>query len=287
MTDRAGERRRTAEEKIDASEQSLEELEQEIVDEVAEIDEKWDARPGRSTRRGPARVVRRAARRAGARVGTHRLIRALALGILSLAGCAAEDSFVARQTARAAAWRRIADGDTLRLTDGRRIRLVQIDAPEPGSECFGAAAGRELAGLAPPGSDVELERDPSLDDHDRFGRLLRYVSVEGDNLNLALVERGAAAPYFFRGERGRYADDLLDAAEAAQPATGASGAPARQRSFIPTGRSWPAKPVADHSSHAARKSANPVGRSRRPGCAWRRRASPSPLRAASARCPVR
>ena len=44
MTARAGERRRTAEEKVDAAEQSLEELEQEIVDEVAEIDEKWDAR---------------------------------------------------------------------------------------------------------------------------------------------------------------------------------------------------------------------------------------------------
>ncbi|HWN22558.1 MAG TPA: hypothetical protein VNP93_11340, partial [Gaiellaceae bacterium] len=44
MTTRAGERRRTAEEKIEASEQSLEELEQEIVDEVAEIDEKWDAK---------------------------------------------------------------------------------------------------------------------------------------------------------------------------------------------------------------------------------------------------
>ena len=44
MTTRAGERRRTAEEKIDASEQSLEDLEQEIVDEVAEIDERWDAK---------------------------------------------------------------------------------------------------------------------------------------------------------------------------------------------------------------------------------------------------
>lgn len=110
----------------------------------------------------------------------------------------------------------VTDGDTIRLADNRRIRLVQIDAPEPGSECFGTAAERELAGLAPPGSDIELERDPSLDERDRFGRLLRYVSVEGDNVNLALVERGAAAPYFFRGERGRYADDLLDAAEAAR-----------------------------------------------------------------------
>ena len=148
-------------------------------------------------------------------MGTHRLTRTLALGILLLAGCAAEDALVVSgsEAGRVAS---IADGDTLRLTDGRRIRLVQIDAPEPGSECFGNDAEQELAGLAPPGSDIELERDPALDDRDRFGRLLRYVNSGGGNVNLTLVERGAAAPYFFRGERGRYADDLLDAAEAAQ-----------------------------------------------------------------------
>lgn len=110
---------------------------------------------------------------------------------------------------------RIADGDTLRLTDGRRVRLVQIDAPEPGSECWGIEAMEALSALAPPGSDVELARDPALDDRDRFGRLLRYVSVDGRNVNITLVERGAAAPYFFRGDRGRHADELLDAAEAA------------------------------------------------------------------------
>ena len=144
-------------------------------------------------------------------MGTHGLI----LAVLLLGGCAAEDTIVTSggEAGRVA---RIADGDTLRLTDGRRIRLVQIDAPEPGSECFGNEAARSLAELAPPGSEVELERDPALDDRDRFGRLLRYVGSEGENVNLALVERGAAAPYFFRGERGRHADELLEAAEAAR-----------------------------------------------------------------------
>ncbi len=42
MSDRAGERRRTAEEKAASTEAALEELEQEILDEVAEIDAKWD-----------------------------------------------------------------------------------------------------------------------------------------------------------------------------------------------------------------------------------------------------
>ena len=79
-------------------------------------------------------------------------------------------------------------------------------------------ATRLLSELAPPGTPVELERDPRLDDTDRFGRLLRYASAGGRTLNVVLVERGAAAPYFFRGTRGRYADELEEAAVAAQSA---------------------------------------------------------------------
>ena len=44
MTTRAAERRRTAEAKVETTEQSLEELEQEILDEVAEIDADWRAK---------------------------------------------------------------------------------------------------------------------------------------------------------------------------------------------------------------------------------------------------
>jgi hypothetical protein len=44
MTTRAAERRRTAGEKIETVEVSLEELEQQILDEVAEIDATWSER---------------------------------------------------------------------------------------------------------------------------------------------------------------------------------------------------------------------------------------------------
>jgi endonuclease YncB( thermonuclease family) len=53
---------------------------------------------------------------------------------------------------------------------------------------------------------------------DEHGRLLRYVYVGDTNVNVELVRRGAASPYFFRNERGRYADDLLDAVEDARDA---------------------------------------------------------------------
>ncbi|NUT55157.1 MAG: hypothetical protein HOQ03_04145, partial [Thermoleophilia bacterium] len=44
MTTRAAERKRSAEEKVELAETDLEELEQEILDEVAEIDERWAAK---------------------------------------------------------------------------------------------------------------------------------------------------------------------------------------------------------------------------------------------------
>jgi micrococcal nuclease len=112
----------------------------------------------------------------------------------------------------------VADGDTLRLADGRRVRLVQIDAPEEGSECYADRAAAALARLAPPGTGVRLEADPGLDGVDRFGRLLRYVIVEGRIANLALVRSGAASPYFYRGERGAHAEALMAAATEARAA---------------------------------------------------------------------
>jgi micrococcal nuclease len=110
---------------------------------------------------------------------------------------------------------RVADGDTIVLADGRRVRLVQVDAPELFGECYGEAARLTLLHLLPPGSPVRLTRDPALDDRDEHGRLLRYIDAGGRNVNLELVGRGAAAPYFYRRARGRHADALERAAEEA------------------------------------------------------------------------
>ncbi len=134
-----------------------------------------------------------------------------ALGALSAAGgelgAAGEAGIVAS----------VYDGDTLTLTNGRRVRLLQIDTPELGSgECYSRAARTALVALAPPGARVALEPDPALDRVDRYGRLLRYVVRGGTNVNLELVRRGAAAPYFYRGERGRHAAALLRAAQQAR-----------------------------------------------------------------------
>ena len=112
---------------------------------------------------------------------------------------------------------RVLDGDTIVLRDGRHVRLVQLDAPETDkNECYARAAKAILARLLPPGTHVEIETDTLLDKKDRFGRTLAYVWKDGANINLELVRAGAAAPWFFHGDQGRYASDFLATAREAR-----------------------------------------------------------------------
>lgn len=113
---------------------------------------------------------------------------------------------------------RVIDGDTIALENGKRVRLLQIDAPEAGGECFAAKSTNELRSALPAGTEVRLRADSRLDRTDRYGRLLRYVFAGSSNVNLMLVKRGAAAPYFYFGERGRYATTLMTAARSAKNA---------------------------------------------------------------------
>jgi micrococcal nuclease len=110
----------------------------------------------------------------------------------------------------------VVDGDTIALVDGTRVRLVQIDTPEKGDECYGNEASEITRRLLPAGTAVRIEQDPALDQEDRFGRKLAYVWRGDEDINLRLVEEGAAGVWFFDGGRGRYADELLRAAEQAR-----------------------------------------------------------------------
>lgn len=142
----------------------------------------------------------------------------LAVGVSALAGVSTVD---ARSDAVPSAARvaRVVDGDTIVVVGGRRIRLVQIDSPEVGTgECYSRAAAKALRKLIPDGTAVTLESDPALDQVDRYGRLLRYVRRGKLNVNLELVKRGAAAPWFYDGARGRYAAALMRAATDAKAA---------------------------------------------------------------------
>ena len=117
------------------------------------------------------------------------------------------------------ALRRVVDGDTIVVSTGADVRFLQIDTPELSSnECYATAARAALERLLPVGSRLRLVRDPGLDKVDRYGRLLRYVYRGRLNVNLEMVRRGAAAPYFYRGDRGRFSGRLLTLAGAARRA---------------------------------------------------------------------
>ena len=111
---------------------------------------------------------------------------------------------------------RIHDGDTLTLSSGEKVRFLQIDTPEISpAECYGAQAHKALVDIIGK-SSITLESDSVSDDKDKFGRILRYVKVGKVNINLKLVEIGAATPYFYKGEKGKYSAQLLKAAQNAK-----------------------------------------------------------------------
>jgi endonuclease YncB( thermonuclease family) len=142
-----------------------------------------------------------------------RAVSALTIAALAVATPAASGSTSSRAVSAIARIDHVADGDTVDLTNGARVRLVQIDTPEVyfRPECYGRQASATTKALLPEGTQVRLTVEPATDRTDEYGRLLRYVirARDGLNVNVRLVAVGAAAPYFYQGRRGRYAA-LLD-----------------------------------------------------------------------------
>jgi micrococcal nuclease len=100
----------------------------------------------------------------------------------------------------------VVDGDTLHVTRSGiadTVRLVGINAPEHG-ECWADEATAALAaivGTAP----VGLERDVS--DRDRYGRLLRYVTVStGADAGGLLIDGGHAIARAYPPDTARDAE---------------------------------------------------------------------------------
>jgi len=125
-------------------------------------------------------------------------------------------TFMASASAAPVQVGRISDGDTLVVSTGEKVRLLQIDTPELSpAECYGAEAMKALGRIIGK-SSIELESDSASDDEDQYGRILRYIKVGKVNANIKLVEIGAATPYFYKGEKGKYSAQLLRAAQNAK-----------------------------------------------------------------------
>ncbi|HWJ10682.1 MAG TPA: thermonuclease family protein [Nocardioides sp.] len=109
----------------------------------------------------------------------------------------------------------VVDGDTLDLDSGDTVRLAGIDTPERG-ECGFGPAQSALKRLVL-GKEVTLVA--SDEDHDKYGRLLRYVEVAGLDAGLRLIRKGLAiARYDSRDGYGRHPrEDAYVAADEAAP----------------------------------------------------------------------
>jgi len=111
---------------------------------------------------------------------------------------------------------RVIDGDTVVLTDDRRVRLLGLDAPElasggSGAQCFASESAAFLTlTIARCEGRVRLETDRVA--CDRYGRTLAYLWDErGNMLNEVILREGYAV--FMQGDAERWAERLA-AAEA-------------------------------------------------------------------------
>lgn len=93
--------------------------------------------------------------------------------------------------------RNVVDGDTLRLQDNRRVRLVGIDAPEMGgrgrtAEPYAVKATRRLTALVKANNN-KVSLVVAEQSHDRYGRVLAHLyNRDGVNLEEQLVAEGLA-----------------------------------------------------------------------------------------------
>ena len=92
---------------------------------------------------------------------------------------------------------RVIDGDTVEIEGGEHVRYVGVDTPEtvkPNTsiQCFGEEASARNKQLVE-GKLVTLVRDVS--DRDDYGRLLRYVYVDGTDVSAVLIQEGFGYVY--------------------------------------------------------------------------------------------
>lgn len=133
------------------------------------------------------------------RIRPWRRERLIALPV-SLALLALASFGFAQETVRV---KRIVDGDTILLEDGRRVRYLGINTPEFGEPYSRRAKDLNAALLRGRVVRLELDQEPA----DSYGRILAYVYVGPDMVNARLVQDGLAHAFFIGS--GRRHNDLF------------------------------------------------------------------------------
>lgn len=152
---------------------------------------------------------------------------ALLMLTLSAAGCnpaePADETSEDQDTARVA---RVVDGDTVELSDGRKVRYLGVNTPERGQPFYQQA--KDFNARIVDGKTVWLEFD--ADTFDKYGRTLAHVFVGKTHVNLELVRQGYANVYTVPPNL-KYNEELLaaerEAREHQRGLWAQSGAPIR------------------------------------------------------------
>lgn len=115
------------------------------------------------------------------------------IGVIFICGCVKEidKDELAKLQPETAIVSEVIDGDTVKLQNGETVRLLGINAPEKGQPYYEESTNR-LKQLIE-GKEVILEKD--VNDKDQYGRLLRYIFLNGENINVKLVREGLATVY--------------------------------------------------------------------------------------------
>jgi len=99
---------------------------------------------------------------------------------------------------------KVIDGDTVIIEGGQSVRLLGIDADEKGYPCYSPAKER-LEELVL-NKEVYLEADKE----DQYKRYLGYLTLDGENINLKLVEEGFTIARFSQ-EDVKYKEKIIKA----------------------------------------------------------------------------
>ncbi len=114
--------------------------------------------------------------------------------------------------------KRVDDGDTIEIFRyGRKekVRFIGIDTPETVDprkvvQCFGKEASAKTKQLLT-GKTVRIEFDPVVGERDKYDRLLAYVWLGNELINLALLREGYAHEYTYRSQIYKYQSDFKQA----------------------------------------------------------------------------
>ena len=102
---------------------------------------------------------------------------------------------------------KIIDGDTVIVSGGENVRLLGIDCDERGRECYTIAKNRIDELLL--GKEVILES--GKEDKDQYKRLLRYIFLNEENINVKMVREGYCIARFEGEDNTKYRKEIQEA----------------------------------------------------------------------------